>query len=193
LHGVSRCPYQSFSNASKAPKCCVVDSNGDPKCPTSFPAGITSSTSFNKTLFRAIGTAVGTEARVMSNAGIASLTFWTPNVSVVPPWPQFYATCSLAPVLRHVSVVPFWPQFYATCSHLLPVCRIRYALLIFWHLQPQHLSSPPTFFPTNFSLIASRRVPPSLLPTQRGSAFAGTYSVTQGGEGGKSAPARIPR
>lgn len=88
LHGVSRCPYQNFVNSSKAPKCCAVDGGGNTKCPTSFPAGITTSTSFNKTLFRAVGSAVGTEARVMSNAGIASLTFWTPNVNIFrdPRW-----------------------------------------------------------------------------------------------------------
>ena len=59
---------------------CCAKFNGEDKCPTSFPAGITTSCSFNKTLFRAIGTVVGEEARVMSNAGIAGLTFWTPNV-----------------------------------------------------------------------------------------------------------------
>ncbi len=73
LHGVSRCAY----DRTRAPPdhshggCCWKG-----KCPTSFPAAITTSCSFNKTLFKAIGTAAGTEARVMSNVGQASLTFW---------------------------------------------------------------------------------------------------------------------
>lgn len=86
LHGVSRCPYQGFlpKNESTPEKCCVLY-QGAVKCPTSFPAGITSSASFNKTLFRAIGSAVGEEARVMSNAGIASLTFWV-RALYPSPW-----------------------------------------------------------------------------------------------------------
>jgi len=89
LHGVSRCPYEGNlpPNKKASGKCCVLY-QGQSKCPTSFPAGITTSCSFNKTLFNDIGTAIGTEARVMSNAGIASLTFWTPNVNIFrdPRW-----------------------------------------------------------------------------------------------------------
>jgi hypothetical protein len=85
LHGVSRCAY----DRTKTPPdkshggCCWKG-----KCPTSFPAAITTSCSFNKTLFKAIGTAAGTEARVMSNVGQASLTFWTPNINIFrdPRW-----------------------------------------------------------------------------------------------------------
>jgi beta-D-xylosidase 4 len=94
LHGVSRCPYQQGS-ATPSPDtkkgdsgCCFTTSSGDKKCPTSFPAGITTGCSLNKTLMFAIGTAVGTEARAVSNAGQASLTFWTPNVNIFrdPRW-----------------------------------------------------------------------------------------------------------
>ena len=52
------------------------------KCATSFPAAITSASALNISLTRAIGTAVGTEARVFSNLGHTGLTFWTPNVNV---------------------------------------------------------------------------------------------------------------
>ena len=90
LHGVSRCPYENFlpANESVSGSCCARAPDGSKKCPTSFPAGITTSASFNRTLFHEIGTAVGTEARVMSNVGIASLTFWTPNVNIFrdPRW-----------------------------------------------------------------------------------------------------------
>ena len=53
---------------------------GKKKCATSFPAAITTACAFNRSLVRAIGSAVGTEARVFSNLGHAGLTFWTPNV-----------------------------------------------------------------------------------------------------------------
>eukprot|EP01051_Picozoa_sp_SAG22_P033369 SAG22_NODE_14580_length_371_cov_0.573529_1_plen_123_part_11 len=66
LHGVSRCPYNGSG-------CCAYDqATGAMKCASSFPAGIATSCSFNDTLFRAVGSAAGTEARAMSNAGIAS-------------------------------------------------------------------------------------------------------------------------
>ena len=50
------------------------------KCATSFPAVITSASSFNQTLMAALGSAVGVEARAFSNMGKTGLTFWTPNV-----------------------------------------------------------------------------------------------------------------
>lgn len=64
LHGVSRCPYQKFlpKEQQAGGSCCALAADGTKKCPTSFPAGITTSASFNRTLFRDIGTAVGTEA-----------------------------------------------------------------------------------------------------------------------------------
>ena len=92
LHGVGKCPYRTAFPPAVANGTCCYDVP-DPryaqgsgrtvhKCPTSFPAGITTMCSFNTTLIRAIGSAIGTEARVASNIGVASLTFWTPNVNV---------------------------------------------------------------------------------------------------------------
>ena len=43
---------------------------------TSFPQVIGTASSFNATLWSAIGAAVSTEARAFSNAGHAGLTFW---------------------------------------------------------------------------------------------------------------------
>ena len=48
-----------------------------------FPSQVclTGST-FNKTLFRAIGSAISSEARAMNNVNRAGLTFWAPNVNI---------------------------------------------------------------------------------------------------------------
>lgn len=99
LHGVSRCPYLSGEGVGG---CCFKTEAGERKCPSSFPAGITTSASFNKTLFRAIGTAIGTEARVASNVGEASLTFWTPNINIFrdPRWGRGQETPGEDPVLN---------------------------------------------------------------------------------------------
>ena len=48
--------------------------------PTEFPSALSSAAAFNRSLFWEIGAAVGTEARVESNAGTArGWTFWSPN------------------------------------------------------------------------------------------------------------------
>ena len=98
LHGVSRCAYDKTDTAPGFThgQCCWKG-----VCPSSFPAGITTGSSFNKTLFRKIGTAVGTEARVMSNVGQASLTFWTPNVRATLPRAPGVWLCACAPPAPH--------------------------------------------------------------------------------------------
>jgi hypothetical protein len=64
------------------------------KCATSFPAAITTACALNTTLTRAVGSAIGTEARVFSNLAQTGLTFWSelpfalayqPNVPLTPP------------------------------------------------------------------------------------------------------------
>ena len=49
---------------------------------------ITTASSWNTSLFHAIGQVVGTEARAFSNLGHAGLTFWAPNVNIFrdPRW-----------------------------------------------------------------------------------------------------------
>lgn len=55
---------------------------------TSFPQVILTAASFNISLWKAIGRVVSTEARAMHNAGLAGLTFWSPNVNIFrdPRW-----------------------------------------------------------------------------------------------------------
>ncbi|KAJ9455973.1 putative beta-D-xylosidase 2 [Diplonema papillatum] len=74
LHGVAYSPAVSFA----APTVCA----------TSFPQVIATAASFNKTLFKMIGQAVGKEARSFYNAGHAGLTYWDPNINLIrdPRW-----------------------------------------------------------------------------------------------------------
>ena len=68
LHGVGTAPAVKF--APPTPNA------------TSFPQVILTAASFNKSLFKAIGEAIGTEGRAMANAQHAGLTFWTPNINI---------------------------------------------------------------------------------------------------------------
>ena len=74
LHGVGRSPGVTFDATT-------------PNA-TSFPQVITTASSWNTSLFHAIGQVVGTEARAFSNLGHAGLTFWAPNVNIFrdPRW-----------------------------------------------------------------------------------------------------------
>ncbi|PON74806.1 Glycoside hydrolase [Parasponia andersonii] len=62
--------------------------NGTIPGATSFPAVILSAAAFNESLWYKMGQAVSTEARAMYNAGLAGLTYWSPNVNVFrdPRW-----------------------------------------------------------------------------------------------------------
>mmetsp|Transcript_2385 Transcript_2385/g.3460 ORF Transcript_2385/g.3460 Transcript_2385/m.3460 type:complete len:774 (+) Transcript_2385:147-2468(+) len=74
LHGVAHSPGTAFQGETAA---------------TMFPQVETTSRSFNRSLFRMIGNAVGTEARAFVNLGLSSGgTYWTPNVNIFrdPRW-----------------------------------------------------------------------------------------------------------
>jgi beta-glucosidase-like glycosyl hydrolase len=74
LHGVAYSPGVTFG--------------GSTPFATSFPEPLSSSCSFNESLWKAVGTAVGREARAFHNEGHAGLTFWTPNINIFrdPRW-----------------------------------------------------------------------------------------------------------
>lgn len=57
-------------------------------CPTSFPTGLALGSSFNRTLFHAVGDSIGQEARALNNQGIASNMFFAPDINVFrdPRW-----------------------------------------------------------------------------------------------------------
>jgi beta-glucosidase-like glycosyl hydrolase len=50
-------------------------------CPTSFPTGLALGGTFNRTLWHAVGDAIGEEARALHNQGGASNMFFTPDVN----------------------------------------------------------------------------------------------------------------
>jgi beta-D-xylosidase 4 len=50
-------------------------------CPTSFPMQITQTASFNRSLWRAVATALGTEGRALYNAGLDAANYWAPDVN----------------------------------------------------------------------------------------------------------------
>ena len=49
---------------------------------------ITTSCSFNRTMWKATGNVIGREGRAYINAGLAGSTFWTPVINIVrdPRW-----------------------------------------------------------------------------------------------------------
>lgn len=66
-----------------------VSFNGSIASATSFPQVIVSAASFNRTLWREIGSAVAVEGRAMYNGGQAGLTYWAPNINVFITWMFF--------------------------------------------------------------------------------------------------------
>jgi len=74
LHGVGGSPGVTFG--------------GDTPFATSFPQVILTGSSFNNSLFNAIGSAISTEARAFNNQNHAGNTFWTPNINIFrdPRW-----------------------------------------------------------------------------------------------------------
>ena len=90
LHGVAGTGIAAAGSIPSKWESCVPTGGlfSTHKCATSFPAGITTACSFNKTLMHAVGSAIGTEARVFSNKGVTGLTFWSPNINIFrdPRW-----------------------------------------------------------------------------------------------------------
>ncbi|XP_027367048.1 probable beta-D-xylosidase 2 [Abrus precatorius] len=68
---------------------------------TSFPQVITTASSFNASLWEAIGRVASDEARAMYNGGTAGLTYWSPNVNIFrdPRWGRGQETPGEDPVL----------------------------------------------------------------------------------------------
>ena len=74
-----------------------------PACPTSFPHALAMAASFNRTLWRAVGDAISTEARALNNLGTsdylnqhdyAPLMLWAPNLNPYrdPRWGRGHET-----------------------------------------------------------------------------------------------------
>ena len=52
-------------------------------CPTSFPSPLAMSSALNESLWRAVGDAIGTEARAFNNLEQTGLTFWAPTLNIL--------------------------------------------------------------------------------------------------------------
>jgi beta-D-xylosidase 4 len=87
-------PYQWWSEGLHGPMEPCVEYKNRTNCPTSFPCPSGLGNSFNTTLFRRIGAAIGLEGRAISqlrNHDMAigdGLTYWSPNVNLQrdPRW-----------------------------------------------------------------------------------------------------------
>ena len=63
---------------------CLRGGENSSGCPTSFPMPIGQAATFNETLWRAVATAIASEARALNNAGaITGINFFAPNINVV--------------------------------------------------------------------------------------------------------------
>ena len=68
LHGVAGGPGVRFESPTRNA--------------TSFPEPCGLATSWNRSLWRAVGATIATEGRAMNNAGTAGLTYWAPNINI---------------------------------------------------------------------------------------------------------------
>lgn len=84
-NGVS--PYQWWSESLHGLANNVGTSfNGATPASTAFPQPITSSCSFNRTLWLSTARAVSDEVRAFANAGHSGLTMWAPNINLAVSW-----------------------------------------------------------------------------------------------------------
>lgn len=97
LHGVATSPGVLFDETAPSA--------------TSFPQIISTSHSFNRSLFSAIGAAIGTEIRAFANLQRAGLTYWTPNLNIFrdPRWGRGQETPGEDPYLNAQYVAEYVP------------------------------------------------------------------------------------
>lgn len=95
LHGVALSPGVTFADPTPYA--------------SSFPQVVTTSASFNVSLFKALGSAISTEARAFANVGNAGLTYWTPNINIFrdPRWGRGQETPGEDPTLNAQYAVNF--------------------------------------------------------------------------------------
>ena len=74
LHGVAYSPGPTFDSLTP--------------CSTQFPQPVGTASSFNRSLWLAVGQRISDEARAFSNANRSGLDYWTPNVNIFrdPRW-----------------------------------------------------------------------------------------------------------
>jgi hypothetical protein len=90
--------------------CLPSPAPGSTGCPTSFPAAIAMGASFDRELWEAVGTAIGTEARALYNEGAGAAWVFTPNLNPVRDVSPHLALSTARPLRK-----PYSPP--ATCSY----------------------------------------------------------------------------
>eukprot|EP00484_Ammonia_sp_Unknown_P005082 CAMPEP_0197074090 /NCGR_PEP_ID=MMETSP1384-20130603/210934_1 /TAXON_ID=29189 /ORGANISM="Ammonia sp." /LENGTH=946 /DNA_ID=CAMNT_0042512931 /DNA_START=16 /DNA_END=2857 /DNA_ORIENTATION=- len=89
--GVTRLgvPSNLFHEALHGVVCgCGETYENNTGCPTSFPHALLLGATFNRSLWREVGSAISTEARAFANQGIVGLFFWAPDINLFrdPRW-----------------------------------------------------------------------------------------------------------
>ncbi|PWA37659.1 glycosyl hydrolase family protein [Artemisia annua] len=117
--GISRLdvpPYEWWSEslhgiASNGPGIDFVA--GPIKAATSFPQVIVTTSSFNRSLWFSIASAIAVEARAMYNVGQAGLTFWAPTINVFrdPRWGRGQETPGEDPMVVSAYAVEYVTGF----------------------------------------------------------------------------------
>jgi hypothetical protein len=61
---------------------CGAKVNDNTGCPTSFPHATVLASTFNSSLWSAVGEAISTEARALNNQNIGGLFYWAPGINI---------------------------------------------------------------------------------------------------------------
>ena len=68
---------------------CGASYNNNTGCPTSFPNALIMGATFNRTLWKTVGSIISTEGRALNNQGIGALYYWAPNINLFRD-PRFF-------------------------------------------------------------------------------------------------------
>ena len=85
LHGAACGCVQPLPSRQQSAHGIAFQSTG---CPTSFPNALGLAASYNRSLWAAVGTAIGVEGRALHNVGTCGLAFFSPNINLYrdPRW-----------------------------------------------------------------------------------------------------------
>lgn len=127
--------YQWWSEATHGIGGPGVTHNATLPGATNTALPITTSCSFNRTLWRATGNAIAREGRAYANNGLSGLTFWTPVINIVrdPRWGRNLESAGEDPFLsgqyaaefiqgfEHATETPYPLQGSTCCKHFIAV------------------------------------------------------------------------
>jgi beta-glucosidase-like glycosyl hydrolase len=90
---------------------CGTAATGSTGCPTSFPHLTVLGSTFNRTLWQAVGGVISTEARALHNQGVTGLAFWAPDINLFrdPRWGRGQEVCGEDPFLNGEYIMNWAP------------------------------------------------------------------------------------